>query len=104
MRPPIPHTAVTGRAPIVAIQSRRVRRAMPPGLAKPVAVLAWRRVSPMPTAHVSAVAATTRALTSAANASGSSVSTPMNASSQPHTSTTAGNDRSTAITSSDAAS
>ena len=39
-----------------------MRRATPPGLAKPVAVLAWSFVSPMPTAHVSPVSARTRAL------------------------------------------
>jgi hypothetical protein len=36
---------------MMGIHSRRVNRATPPGLAKPVAVLASRRVSPTPTAH-----------------------------------------------------
>ena len=79
--------------------SRRVSRATPPGLANPVAVFACSFVSPIPTAHVSPVAASTAALHVAGrSASGSSVRTPTNASSQPHTSTTTGNDRSVAIT------
>ena len=43
----MPQIAVTGSAPIVGIQVRRVSRAIPPGLAKPVAVLAcsWSRRS-----------------------------------------------------------
>ena len=38
VRLPMPQTAVTGRSPITSNHRERVRRAMPPGLAKPVAV------------------------------------------------------------------
>ena len=85
-------------------QVPEVRRATPPGLAKPVAVLAWSLVSPIPTAQVSPVSAKTRSLMARARASGSSQVAPTKASSQPHTSTTTGNVRSAAITCSDAAS
>lgn len=104
MRAPMPQMAVTGRCPIVAIHVRRVRRATPPGLAKPVAVLACNLLSPMPTAHDSRVTASTRWRTAWASASGSALRTPMKASSQPHTSTGRPNDRSTAITSAEAVS
>ena len=90
VRVPIPQMAVTGLTPIVGIQSRRIMRATPPGLANPVAVLASRRVSPMPTAHDRPVVAATLALISPASASGSSVVAPRKASSQPHTSTVTG--------------
>ena len=104
MRPPMPHNAVTGRWPIVSIHVRRVRRATPPGLANPVAVFACSFVSPMPMAHDRPVSSSTRALIAAASASGSSTEVPTNASSHPHTSTITGNERSVAITRSDAAS
>ena len=73
MRSPMPQIAVTGRSPIVAIQSRRVRRAMPPGLANPVAVFACSFVSPMPMAHERRVTSRTRWRIDGASASGSSV-------------------------------
>ena len=47
---------------MISIHSRRVIRAMPPGLANPVAVLASSLVSPIPTAHRSPVAAEHRRL------------------------------------------
>ena len=89
---------------MISIHSRRVMRAMPPGLANPVAVFASSLVSPIPTAHRSPVAANTVACSWRAKPSGSSVFTPTNASSQPHTSTTAPSDRNAAITRSEAAS
>ena len=56
VRSPMPQIAVTGRSPMVGSHSSRVSVAMPPGLANPVAVLAWSFVSPMPTAQESSVA------------------------------------------------
>ena len=100
----MPQMLVTGRSPITSSQVPEVRRATPPGLAKPVAVLAWSFVSPIPTAQVSPVSATTRALIAPASASGSSQVAPTKASSHPHTSTTTGKVRSAAMTCSDAAS
>ena len=79
-------------------------RKTPAGLPNPVASLACSVFWPMPTLHSSRVAVRTRSWTSRASASGSSVSTPRNASSQPSTWTTASNVRSVAITSAEAAS
>ena len=64
IRGPMPQIAVTGRAPIVGIHSRRVSRATPPGLANPVAVFACSLDSPIPTAHDSPVSTSSRALSS----------------------------------------
>ncbi len=89
---------------MVGSQASWVSRATPPGLAKPVAVLAWSLVWPMPTAQVSWVRSSTLALMRAATSSGSAVVTPRNASSQPSTSTGAPNERRVSITSSEAAS
>ena len=100
----MPFSAVTGRAPIVGSHVSFVSRAMPPGLAKPVAVFAWSFVWPIPTAHESSVRSSTCRRIVAARASGSSTRTPMNASSQPSTSTGTSKERSTSITSADAAS
>ena len=86
---PTPHRAVVGRSPITSNQLSRVSRKVPRGLPKSVAILARTMVSPMPTEQCRPVAASTSAWTSRAVASGSSVSTPTNASSQPSTSTTA---------------
>ena len=104
VRVPMPQMLVTGRSPITSSHEPEVRRATPPGLAKPVAVLAWSFVSPIPTAQVSPVSATTRSLIARARRSGSSQVAPTKASSQPQTSTTTGKLRSVAITCSDAAS
>jgi len=71
-------------------------------LAKPVASFARCLLSPTPTEQISPVASPTAICTSRASASGSSVSAPTNASSQPHTSTSTGNPRSVAITCADA--
>src|SRR5262245_31919758 len=104
MRPPMPQTAVTGRSPIVSSHIRCVRVAIPPGFANPVAVLAWSFVSPIPTAQVRPVSSNNRSFTARARPSGSSVSAPITASSHPHSSTTTGNVRSTAIARDDASS
>ena len=105
VRSPMPQIAVTGRSPIVGSHSARVSVAMPPGLANPVAVLAWSFVSPMPTAHDSCVASRTAAPARRGPARWGSVGrVPRNASSHPSTSTTTGSDRSVAITSAEAAS
>ena len=102
---PTPHRAVVGRAPMTSIQLSRVSMKVPCGLPKSVAILARTRVSPMPTEQCSSVAASTAAWISGRSATGSSVSTPTNASSQPSTSTTApGVARSVSITRADAAS
>ena len=101
----MPQMAVTGRSPIVGIHVRRVSRATPPGLANPVAVLACSFVSPMPTAQCSPVACSTRAWMSpgerlgvvGADADERLVPTP-------HLDDGTGNERSVAITRSDAAS
>ena len=100
----MPHKAVVGRSPIVANQLCRVSRNVPAGLPNSVAILARNVLSPMPTVHDSPVRSATACWTSCASASGSSVTAPRNASSHPMTSTTTANDRSTVITSSDAAS
>jgi hypothetical protein len=81
-----------------------VSRYTPPGLPKRAATFAVCLLSPMPIAQVRPVRAATAACSVRASASGSSVSAPTNASSQPHTSTGIPNDRSTAITSAEAAS
>jgi hypothetical protein len=101
---PMPDSAVTGSAPITGSQVRWVKRATPPGLAKPVAVLAWSFVSPIPTAQRSRVSASTVAWTRRAKPSGSAVRAPTHASSHPHSSTATSSDRSAAITWADAAS
>ena len=75
-----------------------VSRNTPAGLPNPVAILACSLFSPIPTVQSSWVAARTRAASDRANASGSDVSTPRNASSQPSTSTTAPEARSTSMT------
>ena len=102
---PTPHSAVVGRSPMTSIQLSRVSRKVPCGLPKSVAILARTRVSPMPTEQCRPVASSTAAWIERAAASGSSVSTPTNASSHPSTSTTApGVARSVSITRADAAS
>ena len=73
---------------MTAYQFSSVSRNTPRGLPKSVAILARGLLSPMPTEQCSPVALSTAILTSRANASGSSVSTPRNASSHPSTSTT----------------
>ena len=78
---------------------------MPPGLANPVAVLACSLVSPMPTAQLRPVSASTAALHVPGERLGVvGARRPTKASSHPHTSTTTGNDRSVAMTRADAAS
>ena len=105
IRLPTPPRAVVGRSPITASQFSRVSRKLPRGLPKSVAVLARTRVSPIPTEQCSPVRSSTAARISRAVRSGSSLSTPTNASSQPSTSTTApGTSRSVASTSAEAAS
>ncbi len=89
---------------MISTQLCLVRRYTPPGLANPVASLAVCLLSPIPTAHDSPVRSATARRTSRATASGSSVSTPRNASSHPATSTTTGNSRNTAITRSETSS
>lgn len=69
-----------------------------------VAILARSLLSPMPTEQCRPVFSSTAACNDRASATGSSTAAPTNASSQPITSTTTGNERSTAITSADAAS
>ena len=95
---PMPHSASVGRPPRTSNQLANVSRNTPAGLPNPVAILACSLFSPIPTVQSSSVAERTRAASDQAKASGSSVSTPRNASSQPSTSTTAPVDRSTAIT------
>ena len=87
---PMPHSASGGRSPMTSTQLCLVSRYMPAGLANPVAILARSRLSPMPTEQARPVASRTARWTSAASASGSPVSAPRKASSQPSTSTTAG--------------
>ena len=94
----MPHSASVGLPPITSSQFSRVRRNTPRGLANPLPSFARIFVSPTPIEHHSSVRSHTAACTSRASASGSSADTAMNASSQPITSTTAGNDRSTSIT------
>ena len=105
MRLPTPHSARVGRSPMTSNQFSAVSRNLPPGLPNSVAILARTFVSPMPTEQCSRLAASTSAWMRRATASGSSASTPTNASSQPSTSTTApGTARSVAMTVADAAS
>ena len=88
-----------------SVQLSRVSMKVPCGLPKSVAILARTRVSPMPTEQCSPVASSTAAWIARAVATGSSVSMPTNASSQPSTSTTApGVARSVAITRAEASS
>ena len=102
---PTPHSAVVGRSPMTSIQLSRVSSKTPCGLPKSVAILARTSVSPMPTEQWRPVASSTAACTCRAVATGSSVSTPTNASSHPSTSTTApGVARSVSITRADASS
>src|SRR6185312_4920980 len=95
---PIPQIASGGRSPSTSNQVSVVSRATPAGLAKPVAILACSLLSPMPTEQSRSVAAFTSAASPLAKLSGSSVSTPTNASSQPRTSTGQPVSCSTAIT------
>ena len=105
MRSPMPQSAVTGRSPIVSNHVARVSVAIPPGLAKPVAVFACSLVSPIPTAQLSLVAGQHALLHGRApSPPGRRCVAPTNASSQPPTSTTTGSERRVDITSSDAAS
>ncbi len=101
---PMPHSASVGRAPSTPNQFANVSRNTPAGLPNPVAILACSLFSPIPTVQSSWVAARTRVASDRAKASGSSTSTPTNASSQPSTSTTAPLDRSTPITDSETSS
>ena len=89
MREPTPHRALVGRSPITSNHVSPVSRKVPRGLPNSVAILARTLVSPMPTVQCRSVAVSTSAWTRRATASGSSVSTPTKASSQPSTSTTA---------------
>ena len=100
----MPQIASTGLSPITSSQRSPLSRAIPAGLANPVAVFACNRVFPMPIEADSPVAASTARRSSPASASGSSVRAARNASSQPHTSTTTGNARNVAITCAEAAS
>jgi hypothetical protein len=95
---PMPHSASTGRAPRTENQLEKVSRNTPAGLPNPVAIFACSLFSPIPTVQSSCVSARTCDASDRANASGSSTSTPTNASSQPCTSTAAPEDRSTSIT------
>ena len=95
---PMPHSASVGRPPSTENQFSDVSRNTPAGLPNPVASLAWSLLSPMPTVQCSRVASSTRAWSVRANRSGSGMSTPRNASSQPITSTTAPESRSTSMT------
>ncbi len=105
IRLPMPQRSLVDFSPITANQLSRVSRNIPRGLPNSVAILARTLVSPMPTEQCSSVAASTSACTVRATCSGSSVSMPMNASSQPSTSTTApGIARRVVITTADAAS
>ena len=105
MRDPMPHSSLVVRWPITSNQLSRVSRNIPRGLPKSVAILARTLVSPMPTEQCRSVAARTSAWMVRATCSGSSVSMPTNASSQPSTSTTApGIARSVSITTDEAAS
>ncbi len=95
---PTPHSASTGRPPSTENQLRNVSRNTPAGLPNPVAILACSLFSPIPTVQSSRVSSRTRKASDRAKPSGSSTSTPTNASSQPSTSTIAPEDRSTPIT------
>ena len=104
----MPHSALVGRWSMTSDQFSAVRVKRPPGLPNSVAILARRRLSPIPTAHDRWVRVRTASWILAANASasaGPSTVAPTNASSQPMTSTTTPSMlRSTAMTSADAAS
>jgi hydroxymethylglutaryl-CoA reductase len=92
-----------GRSPITSNQFSSVRRNIPLGLPKPVAIFARTLLSPMPTEQCSRVAASTTRCASCATDSGSAVVTPRKHSSHPSTSsTTPGSARSVSITSVDA--
>ena len=95
---PMPHSASVGLPPSTSNQFANVSRNTPAGLPNPVAIFACSLFSPIPTVQSSCVCSRTRRASDRAKASGSSTSTPMNASSQPSTSTTAPVDRSTSIT------
>ena len=95
---PMPHSASVGLPPSTSNQFANVSRNTPAGLPYPVAILACSLFSPIPTVQSSCVASLTPRASDRANPSGSSVSTPTNASSQPSTSTTAPVERSTSIT------
>ena len=85
-------------------QLSAVSRKTPRGLPNPVATFARTRVSPIPTLQCSLVRSSTALCAARANASGSSVVMPMNASSHPSTCTVApGWARRVAMTSADAA-
>jgi hypothetical protein len=105
---PMPHSAWVGRSNITSAQFSAVRRYTPspaPGLANSVASLARNMLSPTPIEQCSRVRSRTSARMICARASGSSVSAPTNASSQPITSTTTpGRVRNVAMTSSEASS
>ena len=101
---PMPHSASVGRSPSTSNQFRNVSRNTPAGLPNPVASLACSLFSPIPTVQSSRVAALTRSCRPRAKPSGSPVSTPRNASSQPTTWTTAPDARSAAITSAETSS
>jgi hypothetical protein len=100
----MPHSASVGSEPSTENQLPNVSRNTPAGFPNPVAILACSLFSPIPTVQSSCVASRTRAASDRAKASGSSTSTPRNASSQPSTSTTAPEARSTSITESEASS
>lgn len=101
---PTPHSSIVGRWPMTSSQFSAVSRNTPCGLPNPVATFARTSVSPMPTLQCSRVRSSTARRTASAYASGSSVSTPRNASSQPSTCTVApGWSRSVAMTAADAA-
>jgi len=101
---PMPHSASVGLPPSTSNQFANVSRNTPAGLPNPVAILACSLFSPIPTVQSSCVSSRTIRASDRAKASGSSVSTPTNASSQPSTSTTAPAERSTSITVSDTSS
>ena len=85
---PTPSSAPVGRPPSTLNQFWLVSRNTPAGLAKPDAILAWIRFSPMPTDESSCVAALICCWISRATASGSSVPAATKASSQPSSSVT----------------
>lgn len=102
---PTPHSASTGRSPIMVIQLSSVSAAMPAGLPKPVATLARCLLSLIPTEHVRPVCAAIVCWMRRARSNGSSVGpAPTYASSQPQTSTGWPRSRSACITCSEAAS
>ena len=101
---PIPHSASVGRSPICSNQVSVVIVKTPRGLPKSVAILACSLLSPMPIEQCRPVRSRTAARTCWANATGSSVVTARNASSQPSTSTGTSKDLSASITCTDAAS